>query len=64
MILIKYIKLELLSRYYREYGCDLYAIKGEPDYATWEIDFFPIIPVCREHRFYKKVCTCGCCPRV
>ncbi len=34
MILIKDIKLELSLRYCREYGCDLYTIKGEPDYTT------------------------------
>lgn len=48
------------SRYCTRCGRDLSDIKGELDYVTQEIDLPPIMPVYRERRFYKKVCTCGC----
>jgi len=51
------------SQYCMACGRDLSDIKGELDYTTQEIDLPPIMPVCRERRFYKKVCTCGCCNR-
>ena len=53
---------EVSSRYCRECGRDLSEIEGVLDYVTQEIDLPPIMPVYRERRFYKKVCTCGCCP--
>lgn len=54
---------DIASQYCRECGRDLSDIKGELDYVTQEIDLPPIMPVYRERRFYKKVCTCGCCNR-
>ncbi len=54
---------DVSSQYCREYGRDLSDIKGELDYTTQEIDLPPIMPVYRERRFYKKVCSCGCCNR-
>lgn len=51
------------SQYCRECGRDLSDIEGELDYTTQEIDLPPIMPIYREHRFYKKICTCGCCNR-
>ena len=54
---------ELSSQYCRECGRDLSEIEGVLDYVTQEIDLPPIMPVYRERRFYKKVCTCGCCNR-
>ena len=52
---------DIVSQYCRECGRDLSDINGELDYVTQEIDLPPIMPVYRERRFYKKVCTCGCC---
>lgn len=54
---------ELSSQYCRECGRDLSEIEGVLDYVTQEIDLPPIMPVYRERRFYRKVCTCGCCNR-
>lgn len=54
---------EVASRYCRECGRDLSDIEGELDYMTQEIDLPPIMPIYRERRFYKKVCSCGCCNR-
>ena len=54
---------EVSSQYCRECGRDLSEIEGELDYVTQEIDLPPIMPIYRERRFYKKVCTCGCCNR-
>lgn len=44
-------------------GRDLSDVEGELDYVMQEIDLPPITPIYRERRFYKKVCTCGCCNR-
>ena len=54
---------EVSSQYCRECGRDLSEIEGVLDYVTQGIDLPPIIPIYRERRFYKKVCTCGCCNR-
>ena len=54
---------EVSSQYCRECGRDLSEIEGELDYVTQEIDLPPIMPVYRERRFYKKICSCGCCNR-
>ena len=54
---------DVSSQYCRECGRDLSEIEGVLDYVTQEIDLPPIMPVYRERRFYKKVCTCGCCNR-
>ena len=54
---------ELSSQYCRECGRDLSEIEGVLDYVRQEIDLPPIMPVYRERRFYRKVCTCGCCNR-
>lgn len=54
---------EVSSQYYRKCGRDQSEIEGVLDYVTQEIDLPPIMPVYRERRFYKKVCTCGCCNR-
>ena len=54
---------EVSSQYCRECGRDLSEIEGELDYVTQEIDLPPIMPIYRERRFYKKVCSCGCCNR-
>lgn len=51
------------AQYCQECGRDLSGIEGELDYITQEIDLPPIMPVYRERRFYKKVCSCGCCNR-
>ena len=52
---------EVSAHYCRECGRDLSDIKGEFDYRLQEIDLPVITPVFRERRFYKKVCSCGCC---
>lgn len=52
---------EVVAHYCRECGRDLSDIKGELDYRKQEVDIPPVTPVYRETRFYKKVCTCGCC---
>lgn len=54
---------EVSSQYCRECGRDFSEIKGVLDYVTQEIDLPPIMPVYRERRFYKNICTCGCCNR-
>ena len=54
---------EVSSRYCRECGRDLSEIEGVLDYVTQEVDLPPIMPIYRERRFYKKVCSCGCCNR-
>ncbi|MBD5310635.1 MAG: IS66 family transposase [Bacteroides sp.] len=54
---------EVSSQYCRECGRDLSEIEGVLDYVRQEIDLPPIMPVYRERRFYRKVCTCGCCNR-
>ena len=54
---------EVSSQYCRECGRDLSEIEGVLDYVTQGLDLPPIIPIYRERRFYKKVCTCGCCNR-
>lgn len=51
------------SCYCRQCGRDLSDVAGELDYVTQEIDLPPVMPVYRERRFYKKVCSCGCCNR-
>lgn len=52
---------DVSAHYCRECGRDLSDIKGEFDYRLQEIDLPVINPVFRERRFYKKVCSCGCC---
>ena len=52
---------DVSAHYCRECGMDLSDIKGEFDYRMQEVDIPPVAPVYRETRFYKKVCTCGCC---
>lgn len=52
---------EVSAHYCRACGRDLSDIKGEFDYRQQEVDLPEIRPVYRERRFYKKVCTCGCC---
>lgn len=52
---------DVSAHYCRECGRDLSDIKGEFDYRMQEVDIPPVAPVYRETRFYKKVCTCGCC---
>ena len=54
---------EVSSQYCRECGRDLSEIEGVLDYVTQEVDLPVIRPVYRERRFYKKVCSCGCCNR-
>ena len=54
---------EVSSRYCRECGRDLSEIEGELDYVMQEVDLPVIRPIYRERRFYKKVCSCGCCNR-
>lgn len=55
-------EIENVSAHYcRECGRDLSDIKGVFDYRTQEVDIPPVAPVYRETRFYKKICTCGCC---
>ena len=51
------------SQFCRECGRDLSDVEGELDYVTQEIDLPQITPIYRERRFYKKVCSCGCCNR-
>ena len=51
------------SQFCRECGRDLSDVEGELDYVTQEIDLPEITPIYRERRFYKKVCSCGCCNR-
>jgi hypothetical protein len=41
-------------------GQSLEEVEGVLDYVTQEIDLPTVRPICRERRFYKKVCTCGC----
>ena len=52
---------EVAAHYCRECGRDLSDIKGEFDYRMQEVDLPEVKPIYRERRFYKKVCTCGCC---
>lgn len=54
---------EVSSRYCSECGRDLLGVEGELDYVSQEIDLPQIQPIYRERRFYKKVCSCGCCNR-
>ena len=54
---------EVSSRYCSECGRDLSGVEGELDYVSQEIDLPQIRPIYRERRFYKKVCSCGCCNR-
>lgn len=54
---------DVSSMFCRDCGRDLSDVEGELDYITQEVDLPPITPVYRERRFYKKVCTCGCCNR-
>ncbi len=54
---------EVSSRYCSECGRDLSGVEGELDYVSQEIDMPQIQPIYRERRFYKKVCSCGCCNR-
>lgn len=51
------------SHFCTQCGRDLSDVDGELDYVTQEIDLPQIRPLCRERRFYKKVCSCGCCNR-
>ena len=51
------------SRFCTECGRDLSDVEGVLDYVTQEVDLPVIRPVYRERRFYKKVCSCGCCNR-
>lgn len=53
----------MASQFCRECGRDLSDVQGELDYVKQEIDLPQIQPIYRERRFYKKVCTCGCCNR-
>ena len=52
---------DVSAHYCRECGRNLSDIKGEFDYRMQEVDIPPVAPIYRETRFYKKVCTCGCC---
>ena len=54
---------EVSSRYCSECGRDLSGVEGELDYVSQEIDLPQIQPIYRERRFYKKVCSFGCCNR-
>lgn len=54
---------EVSSRYCSECGRDLSDVEGELDYVSQEIDLSKIRPIYRERRFYRKVCSCGCCNR-
>lgn len=57
-------EIECISSHFcTQCGRDLSDIDGELDYVTQEIDLPQIRPICRERRFYKKVCSCGCCNR-
>lgn len=51
------------AQYCRSCGRDLSDVEGELDYVSQEVDLPPVMPIYRERRFYKKVCTCGCCNR-
>ena len=51
------------SQFCTQCGRDLSDVEGELDYVTQDIDLPQIRPIYRERRFYKKVCTCGCCNR-
>ncbi len=51
------------SQYCQSCGRDLSDIKGELDYVMQVVDLPVVMPIYRERRFYKKVCTCGCCNR-
>lgn len=51
------------SQFCTECGRNLSDVEGVLDYVTQEIDLPRIRPTYRERRFYKKVCTCGCCNR-
>lgn len=53
----------MASQFCRECGRDLSDVQGELDYVKQEIDLPQIQPIYRERRFYKKICTCGCCNR-
>ncbi len=53
----------MASQFCRECGRNLSDVQGELDYVTQEIDLPQIQPIYPERRFYKKVCTCGCCNR-
>lgn len=55
--------VDIASQFCTECGRDLSDVEGELDYVIQEIDLPPITPICRERRFYKKVCPCGCCNR-
>ena len=52
---------DVSAHYCCECGRDLSDIRGVFDYRTQEVDIPPVAPVYRETRFYKKICTCGCC---
>ena len=54
---------DVSSRYCRECGQDLSNIEDELDYIMQEIDLPHVMPIYRERRFYKKICSCGCCNR-
>ncbi len=57
-------EIECISSHFcTQCGRDLSDIDGELDYVTQEIDLPQIRPICHERRFYKKVCSCGCCNR-
>ncbi len=51
------------SQFCTKCGRDLSDVESVLDYVTQEIDLPPIKPIYRERRFYKKVCSCGCCNR-
>ena len=54
---------DVSSQLCAECGRDLSDVEGVLDYVTQEIDLPQIRPIYRERRFYKKVCSCGCCNR-
>ena len=54
---------DVSSQFCAECGRDLSDVEGVLDYVTQEIDLPQIRPIYRERRFYKKVCSCGCCNR-
>lgn len=54
---------EVSSQYCCECGKDLSDVEGVLDYVTQEVDHPVIRSVYRERRFYKTVCSCGCCNR-
>jgi hypothetical protein len=45
-------------------GNPLSELEGVLEYVSQEIDLPAIHPICRERRFYRKVCTCGCTNRI